>query len=208
MGELEPCIQVGILDFNQLKSKGFHHRILLMDEKTNEEHSSKFLFHVIELKKLDETPKEEQNELYHWAKLIAAKDWEAVCMEAKGNPYMEEARDEMHKINQDEVERWLYLRRQMALSDEASRKRTAENQGMKKGMEKGIRKGIRKGEQLKLICQIKKKYLKGKPLEVIADEVEESVDDIRPIYQHIADYPQESEETLYNILYSQNEKLP
>ena len=45
------------------------------------------------------------------ARLIAAKSWEAVCMEAKGNPYMETAKDEMEKINKSEEERWLSVMR-------------------------------------------------------------------------------------------------
>ena len=32
-GSLEPCIHIGILDFIQLESPGFHHQILLMDKK-------------------------------------------------------------------------------------------------------------------------------------------------------------------------------
>lgn len=42
----------GILDFNQMKSPGYYHKISLMDEETNESYSRKFQFHVIELKKL------------------------------------------------------------------------------------------------------------------------------------------------------------
>ena len=53
--ELPPCIHVGILDFNYLKSPGFYHRILLQDDKTSELYSSKFQFHVIELSKLKST---------------------------------------------------------------------------------------------------------------------------------------------------------
>ena len=49
------------------------------------------------------------------ARLIAAKSWEAVCMEAKGNHYMETAKDEMEKINKSEEERYLYLRREMEM---------------------------------------------------------------------------------------------
>ena len=52
------------------------------------------------------------------ARLIAAKSWEAVCMEAKGNPYMETAKDEMEKINKAKrsdiyicAERWLSVMR-------------------------------------------------------------------------------------------------
>lgn len=88
--EIEPCIHVGVLDFNLMSSEGFHHCCLLMDRRTAEIYSSKFIFHVIELKKLKDTPAEEQNqELYRWAKMIAAKNWEEIYMEAKGSHYRE-----------------------------------------------------------------------------------------------------------------------
>lgn len=73
---------------------------MLLDDITQEVYSSKFLFHVIELKKLEEASEEEKcQDLYRWARLIATKSWEEVCMEAKGTPYMETAKDEMEKIN-------------------------------------------------------------------------------------------------------------
>lgn len=138
-GDMEPCIHVGILNFNQMESRGFHHCIMLCDTKTEEVYSSKFVFHVVELKKLKETPEEERDDLYRWARLIAAKSWEAVCMEAKGNIYMEAARDELDKINQSEAERYLYLRESMALSDEASRMATARKEGRREGERAGIK---------------------------------------------------------------------
>jgi predicted transposase/invertase (TIGR01784 family) len=73
-GQLEPCIHVGILDFKQLESRGFHHNILLMDKASHEIYSSKFLFHVIELSKLqDATEEEKSRELYQWAVMLAAE---------------------------------------------------------------------------------------------------------------------------------------
>ena len=54
-------------------------------------------------------------------------------MEAKGNPYMETAKDEMEKINKSEEERYLYLCREMAVSDEKSRMDTARKEGIKEG---------------------------------------------------------------------------
>ena len=109
------------VDFNQLEDRGYHHKIMLMDERSGELYSSKFIFHVIELKKLEETSEEEKKqELYRWARMIAARSWEEVCMEAKGNPYMEAAKDVMDKINQSETERYLYLRQEMAITDEKS----------------------------------------------------------------------------------------
>ena len=104
--ELPPCIHVGILDFNYLKSPGFYHRILLQDDKTGELYSSKFQFHVIELSKLKSTKgKARKQELYRWAKLISASTWEEVREESEGNHYMEKARDEMIKMSRDECER-------------------------------------------------------------------------------------------------------
>ena len=190
--KLEPCIHVGILDFNLMESKGFHHYIILQDTKTGEMYSSKFVFHVIELKKLEETPEAERGELHRWARFIAAKSWEAIDMEAKGNPYREEAREEMKKINQDEVERWLYLRREMAVSDKVSQIASAERRGK--------RQGRSEGSLLHLISLIQTKYWKGKSLETIADEVEEDIEDIRGIYELICRNPKEAEEKIFDLL--------
>lgn len=78
-GELEPCIHIGILDFNLMRSQGFHHHIKLLDIKTGEEYNDKLQFHVVQLKKLENAAKEEkETELYYWAKLLAAKDWKEV----------------------------------------------------------------------------------------------------------------------------------
>ena len=43
-GELEPCIHIGILDFNLMRSQGFHHHIKLLDIKTGEEYNDKLQF--------------------------------------------------------------------------------------------------------------------------------------------------------------------
>ena len=196
-GDMEPCIHIGILNFSYMKSPGFHHRILLMDDKTNEVYSSKFLFHVIELKKLESTCQDRNHQaLYHWAKMLAATDWEAISMEAKGDPYMEAARAEMEKINQSERERYLYLRREMAISDEISRIRTATNQGIKTGREEGRQEG----SLSLLITQVRKKYDRGKSPSEIAEALEESVETIQIIYRVIEDNPDKSNDDLIQIL--------
>ena len=187
--ELPPCIHVGILDFNYLKSPGFYHRILLQDDKTGELYSSKFQFHVIELSKLKSTKgKARKQELYRWAKLISASTWEEVREESEGNHYMEKVRDEMIKMSRDESERYLYLREQMAIRDKASQLRSAENRGR------------REGELLKLILQIQKKIQKNKELHQIADEVEEEVIKIQPIYEVIKEHPEADKEEIYKML--------
>ena len=204
-GSLEPCIHISILDFMLLKSPGFHHQVQLMDQKTHEVYSSKFQFHVIELKKLDDTSEaveKQDQELYKWARIIAAKSWEAICMEAKGNPYMEAAKEELEKINKDKNERYLYLRREMAISDEISRLQTATNQGRREGREEGHKEGLEEGrtdgEVLNLISLTRKKLNKGKTLAEIAEDLETSADRLKDIYNIVRANPQDSDIDLLN----------
>lgn len=194
-GELVPCIHVGILNFNQLSSPGFHHCIKLLEEKTCEQYSSKFLFHVIELKKTETaSPPEDpqEKELFRWARLIAAKDWDAVRAEAEGNVYREEAVDEMSRINQDEMERYLYLRKEMAVRDEQSRLFYAEKRGEERGR--------LAGEMSRIITLVQKKYKKGKSLEETADELECEPAEIKEIYRTVqADPDIKAEEILQRL---------
>ena len=149
-GEIPPCIHVGILNFNQMISPNYYHKFSLMDEKTKEIYSRKFQFHMIELKKLKYVKeKQKKKPLYRWAKLIAAQTWEELEQESKGNKYMERALEEMIKTSQDERERYMYLREEMAESDRASQIQSAQRIGRKEG------------EILKLISLVQKKILKN-----------------------------------------------
>ena len=186
--ELPPCIHVGILDFNYLKSPGFYHRILLKDDTTGELYSSKFQFHVIELSKIATTKgKATKQDLYKWAKLISASTWEEIREESEGNHYMEKVRDEMIKMSQDESERYLYLREQMAIRDKASQLRSAENIG------------IRKGELLKLVTLVQRKIEKGDTVDKIADDLLEDQEIIEKIYNLIRKYPDKDEKEICNF---------
>lgn len=129
-GDLEPCIHVGILDFDLMKTPGFHHHIKLLDIKTNEEYSSKLQFHVVQLKQVESATEEEKQ---------TAKDWQQVEEIIRGNPYREAVKQEMYKMSRDEKERYLYLREEMAVSDEVSRMRTAIKEGIKEGEKRGIK---------------------------------------------------------------------
>lgn len=51
--------------------------------------------------------------------------------------------------------------------------------------EKGIEKGIIEGDRLRLLTLIQKKLIKGKPLEQIADELEETVETFLPLYTQV-----------------------
>ena len=192
-GELPPCIHVGILNFNQMISPNYYHKFYLMDEKTKEIYSRKFQFHMLELKKLKYAKEKQQRKpLYQWAKLIAAQTWEELEQESKGNKYMERALEEMIKISQDEMERYLYLREEMAESDRVSQMQSAKRIGRKEGK--------KEGEILKLITQIQKKIARGDSLEKIADDLIEDETVIKPIYQLVQGNPNKTEDDIYQML--------
>ncbi len=60
-----------------------------------------------------------------------------------------------------------------------------EERGIEKGIAQGIEQGIEQGDRLRLMSQIKKKLAKGKSLEQIADELEETVENILPLYTQV-----------------------
>ena len=196
-GEIPPCIHVGILNFNQMISPNYYHKVSLMDEKTKEVYSRKFQFHMIELKKLENVKeKQKKKPLYRWAKMIAAQTWEELEQESRGNKYMERALEEMIKISQDEKERYLYLREEMAESDRVSQIESAQRLGRKEGIEVGKKEG----ELVKLIMLIQKKMGRGDTKEKIADDLMEEESLINPIYQLVKENPDKTEEEIYEML--------
>ena len=112
------------------------------------------------------------------ARLISASTWEEVREESEGNHYMEKVRDEMIKMSRDESERYLYLRKQMAIRDKVSQLRSAENRGRREGREEGRKQG----EVLKLITMVKKKIENGDSVAKIADDLLDDADVIEKIY--------------------------
>ena len=144
---------------------------------------------MIELSQIATTKgKARKQDLYKWAKLISASTWEEIREESEGNHYMEKVRDEMIKMSQDESERYLYLREQMAIRDKASQLRSAENIG------------IRKGELLKLVTLVQRKIEKGDTVDKIADDLLEDQEIIEKIYNVIRKYPDKDEKEICNFL--------
>ena len=152
---------------------------------------------MIELKKTKTTKgKARKHPLYRWARLIAATTWEEVAKESAGNRYMERIQEEMVKMSQDERDRYLYLREAMAASDRVSQLQSAENRGRREGR----KEGIYQGKILNQISMIQKKVKKNKNLEQIVDELEEPMEEIRPIYDQVKQHPDKTAEEIYNLI--------
>ena len=152
---------------------------------------------MIELKKTKTTKgKARKHPLYRWARLIAATTWEEVAQESAGNRYMERIQEEMVKMSQDERDRYLYLREAMAASDRVSQLQSAENRGRREGR----KEGIYQGKILNQISMIQKKVKKNKNLEQIVDELEEPMEEIKPIYDQVKQHPDKTAEEIYNLI--------
>ena len=152
---------------------------------------------MIELKKTKTTKgKARKHPLYRWARLIAATTWEEVAQESAGNRYMERIQEEMVKMSQDERDRYLYLREAMAASDRVSQLQSAENRGRREGR----KEGIYQGKILNQISMIQKKVKKNKNLEQIVDELEEPMEEIKPIYDQVKQHPDKTAEEIYQLL--------
>ena len=190
--KLEICIHVGILDFTLLTSPGFHHHIQLLDNKTHELYSDKFQIHVIELSKLnDPFPKEDQ-ELYHWAKMIAAENLEVMQMEIQNDPNRQLVFDEAKYISLDPTQRYIYLREFLADWDKRSQLRSARDLGLAEGKAEGKAEG----ELYRLLSLIQKKVQKGKSLAQTAEELEDTQENLRLFYEAVQKNPEDTVEQL------------
>lgn len=76
----------------------------------------------------------------------------------------------------------------------------AEQRGISKGIERGISQGIIQGELLKLIMLIQKKIKQGDSIAKIADDLVEEENTISPIYKIVKEYPEDTENDIYQKL--------
>ncbi len=80
--------------------------------------------------------------------------------------------------------------------DEQEEREYQRKEGREEGRAEGREEGRTEGYNLKLLSLIQKKYAKGKPLTQIADEVEEDIESIRPLYDLVLKNPDKTPEEL------------
>ena len=64
------------------------------------------------------------------------------------------------------------------------------------GVRQGIERGITRGELLKMISQLRKKCNKGKNAAEAANDLEEEISVIQPLYNLIIQYAQDNDEEI------------
>ena len=180
-GSVKPAYHIGILDFwLPGKTQEFYSEYLLMNSKNHEIYSSKFGIRVLNLKAIeDDSIVKEPEELYEWAKLFKATTWEELKMLAEKNEYIADTVVTLRQLSEDEKIRMQCEARERYEHDIASYIR----QGRDEGYQLGEQAGREEGDIKRILTLICKKLIKGKSLEDIADDLEENIDDIRPMYE-------------------------
>ena len=147
-GVLEPCIHISIIDFDMPGLSRLYSVIRLIEENTSQVYSDKLSLRVLYLKKLenaDET--EQQTEVYRWARLITAQDWEVLRDMAMQDEYKAEAVKEMVKINSDRALRYEYISREIARMDAVSYAKDKEKLRTEKEKLRSSQEQLRSGQE-------------------------------------------------------------
>ena len=156
---------------------------------------------MIELSKLNDPFPEEDQELYHWAKMIAAENLEVMQMEIQNDPNRQLVFDEAKYISLDPTQRYIYLREFLADWDKRSQLRSARDLGLAEGKAEGKAEG----ELYSLLSLIRKKVQKGKSLAQTAEELEDTEENLRLFYETVRKNPEDTVEQLAERLMKKEE---
>ncbi len=167
---LKKCVSISILDFELFKdSNEFYSLFQLTESKRGTIYTDHLQFHILELPKLPKTISDNiDDSLYYWGKFLDSESEEEIRMLAKKNEYIDEAIQELDKINLDEYRREEYFRRRMVIMDYNTQMNYREEKGRQEGRQEGKQEGKQEGMKLGAI-----KYLldKGTPISEIAKEI-------------------------------------
>ena len=102
--EVQPAIQIGLLDFTLFEdSPEFFANYYLMNTKNHRKYSDKFRLSVLDLTKINLATEEDRvYQIDRWAALFKAATWEELKMLAKTNQYIEEAVTTIRQLTQEE----------------------------------------------------------------------------------------------------------
>ena len=184
---IQKCMHISILDFVHFpQDTKWYHKIALCDMEDGKVYTDLMELHIFELKKLP-TEGGKDSKIMEWMRFLSGKKKEDFKKMAARNPYIGEAYSELLKLSADKRKRLEYEARQKAIRDHNAMihyaERTGQERGEKIGQERGEKIGQERGEKLKLMELIKKKLGKGKTITQIADELEETEENIQKIIE-------------------------
>lgn len=172
--KLKRCVCISVLAYN-LNERPEYHKVYRLRDEAGNEFSDMLEIHVIELSK----PLSGTGRMDEWIQLFNAETEEELNMlEARtGNIGILEAIKEVRIMSLGKKLRVIHEAKLKEIRDRNAREDYVRSEGVKQGIEQGIEQG----EGLKLIDLVQRKLRKGKTPEVIADELEEPLENIEHI---------------------------
>ena len=138
--KFKKCVSISILDFKLFEdTKNFYSCFHIAEDNRHSLYTDKMEFHVLELPKLPEQPKNDSDNILLWAKFINAERKEEFDMVADKNPYIESAYQTLQVISQNKEKRLEYEAREKAIRDH--------NQFLFEARQKGRAEGREMGEE-------------------------------------------------------------
>ncbi len=142
---LKKCIHVSVLDFIHFpEDKRCYHKISFCDVKTGIPYTDLMELHILELRKLPEKARNEE-EVIRWMRFFNGKKKEDFEEMAKTDQYMAEAFSELEKLSADERKRLEYEAREKAVRDYNSLMGGELRRGLERGIEEGRKRGMEEG---------------------------------------------------------------
>ncbi len=138
--KFKKCVSISILDFKLFNdTENFYSCFHIAEDNRHSLYTDKMEFHVLELPKLPDKPKNDSDNILLWAKFINAERKEEFDMVADKNPYIESAYQTLQVISQNKEKRLEYEAREKAIRDH--------NQFLLEARQKGRAEGREMGEE-------------------------------------------------------------
>ena len=114
--KFKKCVSISILDFILFRdTPEFYSCFHIAEDTRHTLYTDKMEFHVLELPKLPDKPKNDSDNILLWAKFINAERKEEFDMVADKNPYIESAYQTLQVISQNKEKRLEYEAREKAI---------------------------------------------------------------------------------------------
>lgn len=172
--KLKRCISISVIGFN-LDKRPEYHKVYRLRDETGHEFSDLLEIHIIELNK----SLNGVGRMDDWIRLFNARTEEELKMleMSTKSAGILAAIKEVREMSLLKSMKELHEAKQKEIRDRNAR----ESYVRKEGVKQGIEQGIEQGGGLKLIDQVQRKLRKGKIPEIIAEELEEPLENAERI---------------------------
>jgi predicted transposase/invertase (TIGR01784 family) len=140
--ELEPCVGIFLLNFNELPCTGFHSKFRVIEVSSHEPFSDALELHMVELPKLAECDIKSELDLVHWARFFAAESDDELEELAMQDSTMRKAKEALEVLSADPSARELARQRELGMIGYQLDLQASRSQGIREGETKAMRDSV------------------------------------------------------------------